>query len=185
MGKRDKLLTEIERLKDLPSAADKRPELRFIRTISVNDAYPRVPGQCRRCEGPVPEGRSVWCSNACIQDALIRCSMSYAVGFIRRRDKGICAVCGLDTTKVVKAYKAERAAVKKPLTKKGRAELAKIDERYKEKGFRPGMRGWDADHIIPVVEGGGHCTLDNYRTLCVPCHKVSTKELAFRRRKKK
>lgn len=40
---------------------------------------------------------------------------------------------------------------------------------------------WEADHIVPVVEGGGQCGLENYRTLCVPCHKRVTAELAARR----
>ena len=35
---------------------------------------------------------------------------------------------------------------------------------------------WDADHIIPVKEGGGQCGLDNIRTLCISCHKKVTKE---------
>lgn len=39
---------------------------------------------------------------------------------------------------------------------------------------------WQADHIVPVVEGGGECGLDNLRTLCVPCHKKVTKELRGR-----
>jgi 5-methylcytosine-specific restriction endonuclease McrA len=30
---------------------------------------------------------------------------------------------------------------------------------------------WDADHIVPVHQGGGECGLDNYRTLCYRCHK--------------
>ncbi|WP_461041929.1 HNH endonuclease [Spirosoma harenae] len=29
---------------------------------------------------------------------------------------------------------------------------------------------WHADHIIPVYKGGGYCDLDNFQTLCVPCH---------------
>jgi len=40
---------------------------------------------------------------------------------------------------------------------------------------------WEADHIIPVVEGGGECGLDGYRTLCLHCHKNATMELAARR----
>lgn len=36
---------------------------------------------------------------------------------------------------------------------------------------------WEADHITPVVEGGGQCGLENYRTLCVPCHRDVTKKL--------
>jgi 5-methylcytosine-specific restriction endonuclease McrA len=37
---------------------------------------------------------------------------------------------------------------------------------------------WEADHIIPVVRGGGRCGLDGYRTLCVPCHRAETAALA-------
>jgi 5-methylcytosine-specific restriction endonuclease McrA len=40
---------------------------------------------------------------------------------------------------------------------------------------------WEADHIMPVVEGGGGCGLDNIRTLCVPCHRRETAALAARR----
>ena len=39
---------------------------------------------------------------------------------------------------------------------------------------------WDADHIVPVVEGGGECGLDNYRTLCLPCHRKVTAQLRAR-----
>ena len=31
---------------------------------------------------------------------------------------------------------------------------------------------WHADHILPVFRGGGLCTLENLRTLCVVCHQV-------------
>ena len=34
---------------------------------------------------------------------------------------------------------------------------------------------WEADHIIPVMAGGGACQLDNYQTLCDNCHKEKTK----------
>ena len=40
---------------------------------------------------------------------------------------------------------------------------------------------WQADHIVPVVEGGGSCRLDNLRILCVWCHKEETRALAKRR----
>ena len=36
---------------------------------------------------------------------------------------------------------------------------------------------WQADHIIPVAEGGGEASLDNFRTLCVPCHELVTKKV--------
>ena len=37
------------------------------------------------------------------------------------------------------------------------------------------QKPWEADHIIPVSEGGGGCNLDGYQTLCGDCHKEKTK----------
>lgn len=34
---------------------------------------------------------------------------------------------------------------------------------------------WHADHIVAVINGGGGCDLNNFQTLCVPCHKLKTK----------
>jgi 5-methylcytosine-specific restriction protein A len=39
---------------------------------------------------------------------------------------------------------------------------------------------WDADHIVPVVEGGGECDLANIRTLCLVCHRQETMKLRAR-----
>jgi hypothetical protein len=40
---------------------------------------------------------------------------------------------------------------------------------------------WQADHIVPVAEGGGSCDLSGLRTLCTACHRVETAKLAARR----
>jgi hypothetical protein len=40
---------------------------------------------------------------------------------------------------------------------------------------------WQADHIVPMAEGGYGYDLDAYRTLCVPCHKQVTAEQTHRR----
>lgn len=41
---------------------------------------------------------------------------------------------------------------------------------------------WEADHIVPVVEGGDS-NLENIRTLCIPCHRAATAALrAWRKR---
>jgi len=39
---------------------------------------------------------------------------------------------------------------------------------------------WQADHTVPLIEGG-EATMDNLRTLCVPCHTEETTALAARR----
>ncbi|MEJ7609150.1 MAG: HNH endonuclease signature motif containing protein [Bryobacteraceae bacterium] len=41
---------------------------------------------------------------------------------------------------------------------------------------------WDADHILPVAEGGGQCDLVNIRTLCLRCHRLTTAALRQRLR---
>jgi hypothetical protein len=35
---------------------------------------------------------------------------------------------------------------------------------------------WDADHKLACANGGGEAGLDDYQTLCKPCHKVKTRE---------
>lgn len=43
---------------------------------------------------------------------------------------------------------------------------------------------WQADHILPVIEGGGSCGWTNFRTLCTACHRVVTGELRARLKQK-
>ena len=33
---------------------------------------------------------------------------------------------------------------------------------------------WEADHVVAVAEGGGESDLNNFQTLCVPCHAKKT-----------
>jgi len=93
------------------------------------------------------------------------------------RDKGVCAGCGCDTGLM------ERIArrLRHPLEDKDGFLLL-----LTAWGLKPYPWGWvvpnlwEADHVVPLVEGGGH-GLENYRTLCVPCHRAETKALAGRR----
>jgi 5-methylcytosine-specific restriction protein A len=64
------------------------------------------------------------------------------------------------------------------------ADAATRDEIVRR--FGPGIvsangHTWEADHIIPVIEGGGECDLSNLRTLCLKCHREQTAALAKRR----
>lgn len=58
-----------------------------------------------------------------------------------------------------------------------------VAEQKKERGWGDDQvrHTWEADHIVPVAEGGGQCGLENYRTLCLVCHRRETAELARRR----
>lgn len=216
---------------------------------------------CRWCGGKVPKGRRAWCSDTCVDDALIRCQPGYARRKVEERDKGVCAGCGRDTgelkstlrrlgvlardgvigysrtlTKAAKRYRMtenrlhtvatcsrtsveadewnrrneEREAqglrrlafapdrvidvtpaeqrirlLHRRLMKLAAARMTRLSMELTREGFdgigRFGVLTrslWDADHILPVVKGGGGCGLENYRTLCQPCHKAATKKLA-------
>lgn len=120
-----------------------------------HEALPKGPGGralCRRCSVEVPKGRSTFCSKACVHEWRLRTDPGYVRQQVFERDRGVCAACGHSTCEGRTWKRAQ-----------GTGHL------------------WQADHIRPVVEGGGQCGLDNLRTLCTACHKAATKDLAGRR----
>jgi hypothetical protein len=47
--------------------------------------------------------------------------------------------------------------------------------------WRTEAHAWHCDHIVPVYAGGGEATVENARTLCIPCHqRVSALQAAQR-----
>jgi 5-methylcytosine-specific restriction protein A len=95
-----------------------------------------------------------------------------------QRDGGICALCGVDTAVLGTVLQAEWGRVKLARTPRERRERAAFRQRFR--WFFRRASYWDADHIVPVTEGG-ESSLENLRTLCVPCHQHVTKEQAKRR----
>lgn len=133
---------------------------------------------CRWCgTTKLPPRKRCWCSTTCVNEFLIRRSGSFARALVRKRDKGVCAICGLDT------YKLRRGLYKKHAQRSkmwGRSNL-KLRKAIRALGFQYSRSFWEMDHIKAVHEGGGCCGLENLRTLCVPCHKQVTAD----QRKKK
>lgn len=43
---------------------------------------------------------------------------------------------------------------------------------------------WEADHIVPVVEGGGRLGLENLQTLCLWCHRAKSAHDGRRRKRR-
>lgn len=154
--------------------------------------------QCVWCGKTRPDGAGwrTWCSDQCLEEYEILAMPSRVRVRVHMRDKGICAICGVDCDRLqrwIESLKRDPSMMFK---------TGKIDR------FRAGHFGhwlgrhrsraltllgrlwgvslsgrktlWDADHIIPVAEGGGGCGLDNYRTLCRRCHKNETAALAAR-----
>jgi len=113
---------------------------------------------CRNCHGPLPTGARHNCSSACSEEWMIKTSPSHARYKVWERDRGVCAVCGKDAV----ADKFNRNGSPRTNRARGTGDL------------------WQADHIKPVIEGGGECGLDNLRTLCTECHLKETAALRAR-----
>jgi 5-methylcytosine-specific restriction protein A len=127
---------------------------------------------CRWCNLEVPAGRSTFCGEWCVDEWKQRTDPGYLRERVFARDHGVCAQCGFDCVAGFLQLKAVR----------GRKRL----QAWAEWSLKPGQRTslWDADHIVPVVEGGGECDLENIRTLCLRCHRQATAELRRRRAQK-
>lgn len=161
---------------------------------------------CRWCnkEIPVSTGRKTFCSDDCVSSHKVLTDPGHVRRLVLERDHGVCAVCGLDTDALQRILTSEwmvAGEIMEVLMRKAAREdvIARLrghgwSERAAEASFGHWaefdakiIRGklhrslWAADHIKPVVEGGGGCGLDNYRTLCVPCHNKASAALAKRR----
>ena len=125
---------------------------------------------CRWCSLEVPPGRVTFCSDWCVEEWRLRTDPGYLREKVLERDHGICAGCGIDCLAAEQHIRRLRGAARLKI--------------LREWGVRPSFRKslWDADHIVPVVEGGGECDLHNIRTLCLKCHRAATAELRQRRR---
>jgi 5-methylcytosine-specific restriction enzyme A len=123
---------------------------------------------CRWCNLEVPKGRVTFCSAWCVEEWRLRSDPGYIREKVLERDCGVCAGCGINCLHAERQLKRLRGA----------ARL----KAFLEWGLRAGSRKslWDADHIVPVAEGGGECDLQNIRTLCLKCHRAATAELRQR-----
>jgi len=127
---------------------------------------------CRWCNIEVPQGRLTFCSEWCVNEWRLRTDPGYLRDQVFERDRGTCAQCGVDTV-------AEWKRLRRLHPRRRRLALAAWGLRGRSRSSL-----WDADHIIPVVEGGGECDLSNIRTLCLKCHRAATTELRRRARER-
>lgn len=131
---------------------------------------------CYNCGGPLPKGKPFNCSPKCSDEWQMRTSPAHARFRLFQRDKGICVLCKTDTVALSEEYRKLPHG-----SRDDRADGNDVRSAFlKAHGIPPGRScsdWWDADHITPVIEGGGECGLDNLRTLCLPCHKKETKQL--------
>lgn len=137
------------------------------------------------CGDRVGKGRRTFASEKCVHEWRLRTDAGYLREQTFNRDRGICAACGLDTEA---ARLRLRILTNHIWHFRGTALLTTntdlVEEaiRMRKAGFpSPSMTWWHADHIVEVVRGGGECGLENIQTLCVPCHRKKTAQLAAER----
>lgn len=115
--------------------------------------------RCGWCGTAVSGRRRSWCSDVCVLHYLIaKGDQGAARKFLWKKERGVCQLCRVDVNKRRRQIKEKHGYVPRTL----------FDQTK-----------WDADHTIPIVEGGP-CAIDNLRTLCRVCHKSVTKSLLQR-----
>jgi 5-methylcytosine-specific restriction enzyme A len=134
---------------------------------------PNGRGLCRWCALEVPARRFTFCSEYCVHEWKLRTQPGYLREQIFQRDRGHCAHCGVDT--IQEHIRLRRS--------RGPRRTALLEHWGMKTRIRKSL--WDADHILPVAEGGGECDLDNIRTLCLRCHRSVTIQLLERLRRLK
>lgn len=148
--------------------------------------------RCRFCGTETKPPRRTFCSDACVEQWLIRSSAQGARNAVAKRDHGVCAGCGLDTRKLERRVAAATMGLwRRPAhdveARKRRRESVREEALSRIRTSHPAvwraLQGrwtktpWEADHIVPVVKGGGTCGLNNLRTLCRDCHVAETAKL--------
>lgn len=140
---------------------------------------------CRWCRTKVEWPRKSWCSDKCVEEYRDRYDNRHQRRMVRRRDRGVCALCHLDTVALARRVTETFKSTPKPAREAASVALLVAagftaqDLRWKARGL---CSLWQADHTVPVVEGGGGARWETLRTLCTACHRKETNALMRRRR---
>ncbi|CAE7540133.1 smrc-1 [Symbiodinium sp. CCMP2456] len=108
-------------------------------------------------------------------------------------ERGVCQRCGLDCHGLWQNLKSSNSSWLEELQKQNRmaaesksaqsaamhtllSYLTRFDSESPDDFNLTEGSLWQADHILPVWQGGGACGLENLQTLCASCHNLKTSE---------
>ena len=133
----------------------------------------------------IPDVRSTYCSQKCAEEGRIRRGNSSQA--IREQlfllERGVCCICGIDSHSLFIRIKGLEPSERLNALSNANWTMPKNMSSFQRLLNSPREGDfWQADHIVPVAEGGGDCSLDNLRTLCTPCHLKETEKLRNRLR---
>ena len=129
---------------------------------------------CLAVHLPAPD--SPFCGDKCAAAYFAASSQSSARHQLFDREMGVCQQCGFNGHSFFKRLQAlptEQARMQALMSSPyslDSGRLRRMLTNPKEGDF------WEADHIVPVAEGGGESDLSNFQTLCTPCHAKKTRE---------
>jgi hypothetical protein len=107
-----------------------------------------------------------YCSDECRHLGQIQRNAQYRRRLLWERDRGICSACGMDTEPI--AERLRHAFNHDPTIFEHLRRALRLPRLRASRGSV-----WDADHIQPKCLGGTN-DLENYRTVCVWCHRKIT-----------
>lgn len=147
---------------------DVSPAMRYMRSLTVDVARRATgwqKGECTWC-GQKSGDKRLWCGPDCVRAFLTRC---------RPADAKAAFVEANAVATIVKFYDWSGKFMKiGPPFMSAVVECAVCQHRGTQEQFQ-------LDHILPVSDGGGLCGPENYRLLCLDCHKRVSAEGAKRR----
>lgn len=140
---------------DIPSVTSRRRQGVRVDQWGVPDRNAAGEPICRWCRTVVRPPRRTFCSDPCVHEWRVRTDLTYVREQVFARDQGTCQLCRTELRS------AER---------RWRRQQPPPHDRTARRRWRHARPRWEADHVIPVADGGGDCGLENYRLLCRTCH---------------
>lgn len=127
---------------------------------------------CRWCGKRCPGKKRSWCCKECYEEGMLRLDNAHLRRKVFDRDKGACALCGIDTEALAERVRRLYHKIK---------DWRRFEKRLKAlTGLRVhdyiGHQPWEADHIVEQ-SAGGDSNMENLQTLCLACHRKKTAEM--------